>query len=110
VGQRLPEVWEKLSAEARKKLLRTLVTGVNVRRDTTGILQVRIVWRGGLVSERSVRVPVHSLRFSEREQQIVARIRELVDTAKDDTALAEQLNREGFFPCRGARFTPQIVL
>ena len=54
VGQRLPEVWEKLSAEARKKLLCTLVSGVNVRRDTAGILQVRIVWRGGLVSECSV--------------------------------------------------------
>lgn len=110
VGQRLPEVWDQLSVEARKKLLRTLVTGVNLRRDTTGILQVRIVWRGGLVSEQNVRVPVHSLRFSEREQQIVARVRELVDQVKDDAALAEQLNREGFFPCRGTRFTAQIVL
>lgn len=110
VGKRLPEVWEKLSAEARKKLLRTLVSGVNVRRDTTGILQVRIVWRGGLVSERNVRVPVRSLRFSEREQQIVARLRELADTGQNDEGLAEQLNREGFFPCRGSRFTAQIVL
>jgi DNA invertase Pin-like site-specific DNA recombinase len=110
VGQRLPEVWSRLSIEAQKKLLRTLVTGVNLRRDTTGILQVRIVWRGGLVSEISVRVPVHSLRFSQREQEIVARVRELVDTVKDDAELAEQLNREGFFPCRGPRFTPQIVL
>jgi len=110
VGRRLPEVWPQLSSEARKKLLRTLVTGVNLRRDTTSILQVRIVWRGGLVSELKVRVPVHSLRFSEREQQIVARLRELVDTIHDDASLAEQLNREGFFPCRGTRFTAQIVL
>jgi DNA invertase Pin-like site-specific DNA recombinase len=110
VGRRLPDVWDKLSVEARKKLLRTLVTGVNLRRDTTGILQVRIVWRGGLVSELQVRVPVHSLRFSEREQQIVARIRELADTGQDDEAIAEQLNREDYFPCRSAAFTAQIVL
>jgi DNA invertase Pin-like site-specific DNA recombinase len=110
VGQRLPDVWPQLSNEARKKLLRTLVTGVNLRRDTTGILKVRIVWRGGLVSEIDVRVPVHSLRFSEREQKIVARVRELADAGQDDMGMAEQLNREGFFPCRGAEFTPQIVL
>jgi hypothetical protein len=28
----------------------------------------------------------------------------------NDEGLAEQLNREGFFPCRGSRFTAQIVL
>jgi DNA invertase Pin-like site-specific DNA recombinase len=110
VGRRLPEVWAKLSVEAQKKLLRTLVTAVNLRRDTTGILQVRIVWRGGLVSEIQVRVPVHSLRFSEREQQVVARIRELADAGKDDEGIVEQLNREGFFPCRGTCFTTQIVI
>jgi hypothetical protein len=110
VGRRLPDVWPQLSNEARKKLLRTLVTGVNLRRDTTGILKVRIVWRGGLVSAIDVRVPVHSLRFSEREQQIVVRVRELADAGQDDAGIAEQLNQEGFFPCRGAKFTPQIVI
>ena len=110
VGRRLPDLWPRLSGEARKKLLRTLVTRVNLRRDNTGILQMRIVWRGGLVSELQVRVPVRSLHFSEREQQIVARLRELADTGQDDESLAEQLNREGFFPCHGARFTAAIVI
>jgi hypothetical protein len=53
---------------------------------------------------------VHSLRFSERERQAVARIRELADAGQDDAAIAAQLNRDGFFPCRSAGFTPQIVL
>jgi len=110
VGRRLPEVWPELSIEAQKKLLRTLVTGVNLRRDANGILQVRIAWRGGLVSELQLRLPVHSLRYSEREQAVVARIRELADAGKNDEGIARELNREGFFPCRGACFTRQIVL
>jgi DNA invertase Pin-like site-specific DNA recombinase len=110
VGGRLPELWPQLSVESRKKLLRTLVAGVNLLRDADGILQVRIVWRGGLVGELHVRVPVHSLRFSERERQVVERIRELADAGRDDAAIAVQLNAEGFFPCRGACFTPHIVL
>ena len=64
VGRRLPQVWPGLSAEAKKQLLRTLVMGVNLRRDENGWLQIRIVWTGGLVSEISVRVPVSSRRHS----------------------------------------------
>ena len=33
VGRRLPEIWERLPVEARKTMLRALVTGVNLDRD-----------------------------------------------------------------------------
>jgi len=52
-GRRLPELWERLPIEARKTMLRALVAGVNLSRDGSGVLRIRIVWRGGLVSERS---------------------------------------------------------
>jgi DNA invertase Pin-like site-specific DNA recombinase len=110
VGKGLPEIWGTLSAQARKELLRTLVVGVHLRRDDEGIAHIRIVWRGGLVSEKSVRVPMSSFRYSEREKQVLARIREFADAGLDDAIIAEHLNREGFFPCRGGAFTPQIVL
>jgi hypothetical protein len=110
VGKRLPELWPNLSSEARKRLLRTLVTGVNLRREEDGIVQVRIVWVGGLVRECRVRLPISTRRRTENEAKIVARIRTLVDEGHRDIAIAEQLNREGFAPCRGIVFTPQIVL
>ncbi len=109
-GRRLPEIWPGLSAEARKQLLRTLVTGVNLRRDANGMVQVRIVWRGGLVSERQVRLAVSTRRRSEIEATIVARIRTLAQEGLRDEAIAKRLNQEGLFPCRGAAFTPTIVL
>jgi DNA invertase Pin-like site-specific DNA recombinase len=110
VGRRLPELWERLSAEARKTLLRTLVTGVNLNRDEAGVIRIRIAWRGGLVSDRAIGVPSFSFRGTDRERHVLARIRQLVDTGQDDTAIAEHLNREGYRPCRGSTFTRAIVL
>jgi DNA invertase Pin-like site-specific DNA recombinase len=109
-GRCLPEIWPELSAEAKKRLLRTLVTGVNLRRDENGMVQIRIVWCGGLVSEKSARLPVSTRRRSAVEKKIVTRIEELAAQGLRDEAIAERLNQEGFYPCRGATFTPQIVL
>jgi DNA invertase Pin-like site-specific DNA recombinase len=110
VGRSLPDVWPRLSAEAKKQLLRTLVMGVNLARAGDGMVQIRIVWRGGLVSERRVRLPVSTRRRTELEARIVARIDQLAVEGLRDLAIAEQLNREGYYPCRGAAFTVQIVL
>lgn len=110
VGRRLPELWPVLSAETKKRLLRTLVTGVNLRRDENGMVQIRIVWSGGLVGEISARLPVSTRRRSAVEKKIVTRIEELAEQGLRDEAIAERLNQEGFYPCRGTAFTPQIVL
>jgi DNA invertase Pin-like site-specific DNA recombinase len=110
VGRRLPELWGRLPIEAQRSLLRALVAGVNLTRDENGIVRTRIVWHGGLVSERKVRVPMTSFRFTERERHIVARIRILADEGRNDAAIAAVLNDEGSHPARGAAFTPMIVL
>ncbi|MCG8649166.1 MAG: recombinase family protein [Pirellulales bacterium] len=109
-GRRLPEVWPQLSAEAKKRLLRTLVTGVNLRRQDNGLVQMRIVWVGGMVSESMIRVPVASRQRSMLEKKIVARIEQLAEQGLRDEELAERLNEEGYYPCRGDVFTPHIVL
>jgi hypothetical protein len=51
-----------------------------------------------------------SFRDTERERGVLARIRHLVETGRDDAAIAEQLNLEGFRPCRSAAFNRAIVL
>lgn len=110
VGRHLPGLWPQLTPESRKELLRTLVSGVNLTRGDDGLAGVRIVWAGNLVTEVGVRVPVSSLRFSTREQSIVARVRVLVATGLRDDAIAERLSAEGHIPCRGSVFTAGIVL
>jgi hypothetical protein len=108
-GRRLPELWERLPIEARKTMLRALVPGVNLSRDEGGMHRIRIVWRGGLVSEQSIKVPVGTIRGTEQERCLLERIRTLACAGKTDIAIAEQLEREGFTPCKGGRFTAEIV-
>ena len=110
VGRRLPELWDRLPVEARKTLLRTLVTGVNLSREEPGVVRIRIAWRGGLVGERTIGVPIHTLRDTDRERNVLAQIRSGVDMGQDDATIAAALDREGFRPCRGTTFTPEIIL
>jgi hypothetical protein len=85
------------------------IHGVNLLRRPDGTVQIRIVWPGGMVSERIVRLPVFTLRDSELEAKIVARIRHWTDEGLENTEIAERLNHESFIPCRGASFTGTIV-
>ena len=109
VGRRLPELWERLPVEARKTMLRALVAGVNLDRDANGVVRMRIVWSGGLVTETSFAVAMSSFRMTEREGQIVERIRRAVEEGQDDATIAESLNPKACSPCRDSSFTPAIV-
>ena len=95
--------------EAKKSLLRTLVSGINLRRRPDATVQIRLVWRGGLVSERIVRIPVFTLRGTEHEKEHVQRIRELSEEGMTKDQIAERLNQEGFISCRSRSFTPPII-
>jgi hypothetical protein len=108
-GRRLPGIWDRLSVEAKKSLLRILISGVHLRKHPDATVQIRLVWRGGLVSERTVRIPVRSLRDTELEKHLVERIRQLSEEGMTKTQIAERLNQEGFTPCRSRSFTPQII-
>lgn len=109
VGKQLPELWPSLSPAAQRALLKTLVTGVNLLRGPDGQVQIRVVWKGKLVTEQTARLRSFSLRGTDLEQRTVERIRELSSRGLNSEAIATQLNTEGFTPCRGERFTAIIV-
>ncbi|HOX60108.1 MAG TPA: recombinase family protein [Verrucomicrobiota bacterium] len=110
LGRRLPDLWPRVSLATKKALIRTLVSGVNLARGVDGMVTIRIVWRGGLVSEERVRVPVHSLQYSQTEQEVAERIRHLAGEGFDTERIIEQLNKEGFVACRGGVFTRPVVV
>ena len=110
VGQRLPDLWPRLSMDAKRSLIRTLVKRVNLLRDSEGVAELRIVWRGDLVTEARTPVPVHSLRYSKMEQRVAETIRELTTRGATQEQIINTLNEDGdLHPCRGGSFTPQIV-
>lgn len=109
VGRRMPDLWPRLSVVAKKTLIRTLVSGVHLAKRPDGMVQIRIVWRGGLVSEEQVQVPIHSRQYSQAERKAAERIRHLASEGLDTNGIVRHLNEEGFIPCRGGGFTKQIV-
>ena len=86
-GKRLPDLWPGISGGSGVAAAHA-VSGVNVFRHPDGLVPLRMVWRGGLVTERQVRVPVSSIRFSETEKKVADRIRSLTTEGFENQAIA----------------------
>ncbi len=97
VGQRLPELWADpgVSREHRKALLRCLIDKVVLRRTARDATCVRIVWRGGEVSEMQVALPVNGLAALPRGAEMEARVLELARAGIRDPEIAQTLTAEG---------------
>ena len=108
-GKQMSELWSRLSLDSRKQLLRTLICGINLNRGDAGCVKIRIVWRGGLVTEVERQVPIMSQKYSSLEKLVTQRIQELSSAGQTLDEIAVSLNQEGFVPCRGGHFTAIIV-
>jgi len=110
VGEQLPELWPRLSVEAKRSMICVLVKQVNLLRDVDGFGQIRIVWRGDLVTEVRTPIPVRTFRDSDMEKQIVGTVRQMTANGSTVEQIIETLNEHpDLHPCRGGEFTPQIV-
>jgi DNA invertase Pin-like site-specific DNA recombinase len=95
LGVRLPGLWPQLPPRRRKALVRCLVEKVVLRRNGDAVV-VRVVWRGGDVSEELVAVPVRSvqdlLQFDQMQQEAV----KLAKQGLSDRETARRLTAAGF--------------
>ena len=100
----LPDLWRRpdVSAADKKRLLRSLIAKVVLRRVARDRIAIRVVWRGGEVSELAVEPRVHALHALSRGAEMEARILELARQGLDDAAVADILTLEGHHsPRRG---------
>ncbi len=97
-GSQLPAFWQRPDIDrARKKaLLRSLIDKVILQRVVRDRITIRIVWRGGEITEREVEPKVHALSALSRGAEIEARLLELAHQGLNDTAIAATLTKEGF--------------
>jgi DNA invertase Pin-like site-specific DNA recombinase len=98
LGPQLPALWQQpdMTQERRKALLRSLIDKVVLRRAAPDRISVRIVWRGGEVSDLVVEQAVNGLQALSRGAEMEARLLDLARQGVDDAAIAEQLTREGY--------------
>jgi len=98
LGQKLPELWPTavLSRAQKKALLRCLLEKVVIQRRGRDRVQMRIVWRGGEVTECEIPIPVGSLAALSSGQALEARVLQLQAAGKSDQAIAQELTAAGF--------------
>lgn len=104
----LPRVWQATTTEDRdrKRLLRCVIDEVQLRTEDTRY-RVRIVWKGGAISDCDVqRQPRGELRRTSEET--VDLVRRLA-AEFDDAQIARILNKQGRRGARGNPFTKEAV-
>jgi DNA invertase Pin-like site-specific DNA recombinase len=97
ISPQLPELWQQpdMTWSDKKALLRSLIEKVALQRVVRDRILIRIVWRGGEVSELAVEPPVHALSALSRGAEMEARLLELARQGVDDAAIADILTQEG---------------
>ncbi|WP_235977375.1 hypothetical protein [Bradyrhizobium archetypum] len=94
---RLPEIWMDSSTTdaKRKALLRCHIDEVILDRGEHDVVSVRIVWRGGAVTEIEVKMRVNSVANLARGAEMRERLLELARTKMHDDEMAAMLTSEG---------------
>lgn len=94
---RLPQIWadEATTDAHRKALLRCLVEKVVLDRGEHDVALIRIVWRGGAVSELEVKLKVNSVAKLVRGTEMRSRVLDLARDGIPDDEIATALTNEG---------------
>ncbi len=111
LGMQLPELWEhpEVSREQKKAMLRCLIEKVVLTRNVRDRTMIRIVWRGGEVSELDIETRVHATSALSRGAEMEARLLELARQGIDDMEVAITLTREGHRSARCSQVKPRTV-
>jgi DNA invertase Pin-like site-specific DNA recombinase len=110
IAQSLPQMWPQLPYEHQKRLLRTLIARVIATRVAADRVELKVVWVSGHFSVFTVIPPIHRQVDVSNYDQLVARIKELSASGQTDTAIAQQLNAEGYHTARCCPITPMAVV
>jgi hypothetical protein len=97
LGPQLPELWQRADVTwaDKKAFLRSLIDKVVLQRVARDQIVIRIVWRGGEVSNLAVEPRVHALSALSRGVEMEARLLDLARKGVDDATIAEILTQEG---------------
>jgi DNA invertase Pin-like site-specific DNA recombinase len=109
LGDDLRAVWdaETTTNQDRKQLLRSLIEEVQLRKEQEHY-EVKIIWKGGAVTERRVVRRRRGENVFMTPEDTVEMVRKLA-TEFDDAQIARVLNKQGRRTGKGNSFTAQYV-
>jgi len=102
IAQALPDLWHdgQLTNEHKKRLLRSLISRVILKRIAPDRVEVKIVWVSGHFSVDYLTPPIHRQADVSRYDEMVSRIHDLWQEGQDDADIAVVLTQEGFHSAR----------
>src|SRR3954454_15233706 len=111
LGPQLPALWRQpgMDRAHKKALLRCLIEKVILHRTAPERLDIRVVWRGGEVTEEQIELRVHALHALSRGAEMQRRILELARQGLTDTEVAKLLTEEGYRSPRGSQVLARTV-
>jgi DNA invertase Pin-like site-specific DNA recombinase len=113
LAQDLPALWqaETTTPEDRQAIARLLLEQVTVTVEgNTDRVEVELRWAGGFVSRHALIRPVQTYEQLSNYEELLSRIKSLLDAKQTFSAIARQLNAEGFRPPkRASQFTAGIL-
>lgn len=97
-GTQLPQLWNdgRLTASQKKTLLRSLIQKVVLQRQEAGQVHLRIVWKGGAVTETDVLLRVASWSSLPTAAHVQAEILRMARSGLSDEWIAYELSQQGF--------------
>ncbi len=111
LGPQMPALWAsgRLTLVQQKEMLRSLIRRVILTRPVADVVEVKIVWISGALSQLTVQPPIWRTADLGGYEALVRRIGELSTEGYDDRAIAGQLTAEGFHPARGKTLDGAMV-
>lgn len=112
LAQDIPALWHDSSTSNtdRQMIIRALIDRIVVEvLGGTERVSVAIHWAGGFESHHEIRRAVSRFEELEAAEEIANRIRELLDEGYRLPDIAEQLNKDGYCPARGKKYTKTSV-
>jgi hypothetical protein len=101
---------ERFTNEHRKRLLRSLISRVILKRTAPDQVEVKIVWVSGHFSVDYVTPPIHKQADVSRYAEMVTRIHDLWQGGHPDGDIAAILTGEGFHSARSPGVSARTVL
>lgn len=102
IAHTLPDLWHsgRLTNEHKKRLLRSLISKVILKRVASDRVEIKIVWVSGHFSVDYVTPPIHRQADVSRYDEMVTRVHDLWQEGYHDADIAATLTQEGFHSAR----------
>jgi len=111
-GQNLGQLWHQenvIPMNKKKELVRTLIEKINISRLVREVCLIRIVWKGGYVSEIKQPIKINKLEDLSNYLEFMKVFTNLYDLGYTDASIAQEMTQMNFRGAASLMVTKQMI-